>query len=309
MRRLLALASCALVLATTGANAAARPEWADRAPMRQARTEAAYAVAGGKVYAVGGFVVSLTNSTSVEVYDVARDTWGDGPPIPLALNHAMAASLGNELYVAGGYLAVVFGATNTLFALRDGVWTPLAPMPETRAAGGMVAYGGKLWVFGGFSQQGTLATTTLVYDPRTNAWETRPGLPTAREHLTVVTDGKYVYAAGGRTGSPATNMNVVERFDPKSGKWTTLRPLTTKRSGHVSAITANGLLVSAGGEFQGGIFDAVEAYDLRRNRTYPLPALDPGRTGFGGFASGSTFYVFSGATDSGYTGLTQSLKL
>ena len=298
-----------LTAAPAQAGRAPRPSWTDHASMAQPRTEAAYAVTAGKIYAVGGFVVALTNSTSVEVYDIAADEWSAGPSIPLALNHAMAATHGGEVYVAGGYLAVVYGATNTFFVLRGGVWTPLAPMPETRAAAGMVSFGGKLWVIGGFSQQGELATTNLVYDPKTAAWSTLPGLPTPREHLSVVTDGRFIYALGGRTGSPTTNMNVVERYHPTTKKWARLRPLLGKRSGHISAMTTNGVIVSAGGEFQGGVIDTAEAYDLRRGRRVPLPALDPARTGFGGVAVGRRVYVFSGASDAGYLGTTQSIDL
>lgn len=312
MRRvgIAALAALALVApAVSAASGRAKaPAWEGLAPMHQARTEAAYAVDGTDVYVIGGFVVEVTNSTSVEIYDTVRNAWRDGPPMPLAVNHGMATTAAGEVYHAGGYLAVVFGATNTFFVLRDGVWTPLAPMPETRAAGGMVTVGGKIYVVGGFSQQGTLATTTLVYDIAKDTWSTLPGLPTTREHLSVVTDGRYIYAAGGRKGPPATNMATVERYDPVAKRWTTLPPLMVKRSGHVSAITSNGLLVSAGGEREGGVIEQAEAYDLRRGRRFPLPSLDPARTGFAGVAKGTWFYVFSGASDQGYLARAEALN-
>ncbi|HEV2891702.1 MAG TPA: kelch repeat-containing protein [Frankiaceae bacterium] len=299
------------VAGATGSRRAA-PRWRQRAPMAQARTEAAYALAGDEVYVVGGFVVELTNSTSVEVYDPAKDAWREGPPIPVAVNHASAAAVGKDVYVAGGYLAIVYGATNTFLVLRDGApaWTPLAPMPETRAAAGMVRVGGRLYVVGGFTQQGDLATTTLVYDLAAGTWSTQSAPPTPREHLTVVTDGsRYVYAAGGRDGDPSTNSATVERYDTVTRRWTRLPSLLTRRSGHVSALTSNGLLVSAGGEHATGVFDSVEAYDLRSGRRFALPPLEPGRTGFAGIARGTTFYVFSGASDAGYLDRTETLDL
>lgn len=313
MRRvgIAAVAALALVVPAVSSVATSRPpaaSWQGLAPMAQARTEAAYALAGNDVYVIGGFVVGLTNSSSVEVYDTARDAWREGPPIPVAVNHAMAASWKGEVYHAGGYLAVVYGATNTFLVLRDGAWTPLAPMPETRAAAGMVAHQGRLYVIGGFTQQGTLARTTLVYDVAAGTWSTLPGLPTPREHLTVVGDGRYFYAVGGRTGRLDTNNGVVERYDPAARSWKRLPPLRTNRSGHVSAVTSNGLLVSAGGEHDGGVFDSVEAYDLRRGRRVRLPALDPARTGFAAVAKGTAFYVFSGATESGYLSRTEMLQ-
>lgn len=304
MRRvgIAAFAALALVLpaVSNAATSTPAPRWEGLAPMRDARTEAAYATLGKDVYIVGGFVVEVTNSTSVEVYDTVRNSWRDGPPMPLAVNHGMATVAAGEVYHAGGYAAFLYGATNAFFVLRGDVWTPLASMPETRAAAGMVTVGGKIYVVGGFSQQGTLATTTLVYDVALKTWSTQPGLPTKREHLTVVTDGRYVYALGGRKGQLDTNMATVERLDPRTGRWTALPPLLTKRSGHVSAITSNGLIVTAGGEYSGGAYDSVEAYSTRTGRRLRLPSMDPARTGFATSVKGTEFYVFSGAGDTGY---------
>lgn len=310
-RRIAAIVVAALVLVTPAFAGSRPPEprWRSLAAMTEPRHEGAYAVADGKVYAIGGFVVSLTNSVSVDVYDPKADRWTPGPSIPSPVNHAMAAALGDDVYVAGGYLAVVFGAVNTAFVLRDGAWEPIAPMPETRAAGAMVAYGGKLWVYGGFTQQGTLATTTLVYDPKAGQWSTAPGLPTPREHLTAVTDGRSVWAIGGRNGGADTNTALVERLDIRTGRWSRAPGLLWKRSGHVSALTSTGFLVSAGGEGTGRAYDFVEAYDVRTGRRRWLPSLDPGRTGFGGVALGSRFVVFSGAGDAGYLAATEALDL
>ena len=310
-RRLLLTLATVLALVSPALAASPRPApaWEDLTPMAQPRTEAAYATLGDDVYVVGGFVVGLTNSTSVEVYNTLRNSWRDGPPIPVAVNHAMATVANGEVYHAGGYLAVVYGATNTFLVLRNGAWTPLAPMPETRAAGGMVAIGGRIYVVGGFSQQGTLAKTTLVYDLASGTWSTLPGLPTPREHVTVVTDGRYVYAVGGRNGAANTNVALVDRFDPGMRRWTRLPSLLTARSGHVSAVTSNGFLVSAGGEHAGGVFDSAEALHLRSGRRYRLPALDPGRTGFAAATKGTWFYVFSGASDAGYLNKAEAINL
>jgi hypothetical protein len=310
VRRIAAIVVAALVLVTPAfAGSRPVPRWTALAPMTEPRHESAYAVAGGKVYAVGGFVVSVTNSVSVDVYDPQADRWSPGPPTPSAVNHAMAAALGGEVYVAGGYAAIVYGAVDTAFVLRDGAWLPLAPMPETRAAGAMVAYGGKLWIYGGFTQQGTLATTTLVYDPTSGQWSTAPGLPSPREHLTAVTDGRSVWAIGGRDGTLAGNNALVERYDVRTRRWTRLPDLLQRRSGHVSALTSSGFLVSAGGEHEGGVFDSVEAYDTRTGRRLRLPRLAPGRTGFGAVALGTRFLVFSGAGDAGYLAGTEALDL
>lgn len=277
--------------------------------MQLARTEAAYASDGKRFYVIAGFAPSVANTPTVEVYDVEADEWSMGPPLPVPLNHAMAAVLDGEVYVFGGYSALVVGAVNLGWVLRGGSWQPLAPMPETRAAAGVTVHRGKVYLIGGFSQQGILATSTLIYDPESGTWETAPPPPTLREHLTAASDGRYIYAIGGRTGSPATNMTTVERLDPRTGKWSDRRGMLVARSGHASAVSDNGYIVALGGEGLGSIFSAAEAYHIRRDKWVPLPPLDPGRTGAGAAAVGSRVYAFFGASDAGYLATTESFDL
>lgn len=277
--------------------------------MTHARTEAAYALADGKIYVIGGLGPDVVTVPLVEVYDVAADSWTNAPPLPVAVNHAMAAEHDGVVYVAGGYTAVVFGAVNTFFAFQDGAWEPLPPMPETRAAAGMVEHDGKLYVIGGFTQQGELATSTLVYDVAAGAWSTEAAMPETREHHMVVEHEGFIYVTGGRIGDPATNMSDTWRFDPRKGKWKELAPMRQTRSGHTCAATSNDLIACMGGEMTGAVFHTAEAYSIERNRWIPLPSLSSGRTGFGSAAIGTKLYAFSGATDAGYLASMESLNL
>ncbi|HYP22334.1 MAG TPA: kelch repeat-containing protein [Actinomycetota bacterium] len=309
LRATIALLVVAAVAAPASARRARVPKWKSHAPMTHARTEAAYALAGGKIYVMGGFGPDVVTVPLVEVYDVRSDTWASAPPLPVPVNHAMAAEHDGVVYVAGGYTAVVFGAIPGFFAFEDGAWKPLPPMPETRAAAGMVEHDGKLYVIGGFSQQGELATTTLVYDVAAGSWSTEPGMPEPREHHMLVEHDGLIYVIGGRIGSPDTNLNDVQRFDPATGEWKELAPMRQPRSGHTCAVTANDLIACLGGEATGAVFDSAEAYDVKRNRWVALPPLPSGRTGFGSVAVGTKLYSFSGASDAGYLATMESLDL
>lgn len=309
--RLAATALVLLAAVAVAAPAGARraPKWKSHSPMRHARTEAAYAFDGERIFVVGGLGPSLVTVPLVEIYDVKTDTWADAAPLPVAVNHAMAASYDGNVYVAGGYTAVVFGAVNTFFTYDGTAWVPLPPMPETRAAAGMVGIDGKLYVIGGFTQQGELATTTLVYDIDAGTWTTEAGMPDPREHHMLVEHEGLVYTIGGRVGSPDTNVADVERFDPRTGKWTELAPMLQTRSGHTCAATSNGLIACMGGEMTGAVFDTAEVYDVRADRWTSMPSLPSGRTGFGSAAAGSRVYSFSGATDTEYLGTMESIDL
>lgn len=283
--------------------------WTQHASMSQARTEAAFAQTGTHLYAVGGLSPSLVNTPTVEIYDFQADSWESGPPLPLAVNHAMATAHDGDVYVAGGYAAVVFGATNTFFVLSDGSWTPLAPMPETRAAGALVTVGDKLYVVGGFTQQGELATSTLVYDVEAAAWSSIEGMADPREHLTAVVHQGDVIVMGGRKGDPATNSRTVERFDPRTGRWSSLPSMLETRSGHACALVADRFVGCMGGEDAYGVFPTAEVYDLRRDRWTRLPALNPGRTGLAAGSYKGRLYSFFGASDTEYLSVTESLQV
>jgi N-acetylneuraminic acid mutarotase len=262
------------------------------------RTEVAAAAAGNRIYVAGGFVEGGASVPTVEVYDVAGRQFTKGPDLPISVNHAMAAAEGDTVYVFGGYTGALTDPSNRAFALRPGSvrWEELPRMPEPRAAGGAAAVNGKVYIAGGIGPRG-LATSTLVYDARSQTWSTAQGLATPREHLGVAGDGKRVYVVGGRITS--NNLSTSEAFDPVSGEWTQLPDLPTARGGLSAAATSNGLVVAVGGEAS-ETFEEAEAFDTSRGRWIRLPGLPTPRHGLGVAAVGSTIYVVAGGPQPGY---------
>jgi Kelch motif len=221
----------------------------------------------------------------------------------------MAAAHAGVVYHLGGYLVALEQPTDRALALVDGTWKDLAPMPEPRAAGAAEFVRGKLYVVGGVSPDGVV-DDILIYDPKADEWTSGPGPSIAREHLTLVRRGRYLYAIGGRQLTYETTMTSVERFDPRTRRWKTMPSVPFPVAGHVSAVTRSGLMVVAGGETAAGPLAATVAFDFSRRRWVALPALDPARTGFGAAAFGDRFFVFGGAgADPGYYDLTESLDL
>jgi len=275
-------------------------EWQHLAPVPTPRTEVAAAAVDGRIYVIAGFAEQGTVST-VEIYDIAGDSWSTGPSLPVAVNHGMAASLKGELYVLGGYTGP--GLANPslrAFVLRNGKWQELPHMPAARAAGGAARARGKLFVVGGVGPSG-LATRTFVYDPKTNSWGTRRGVPTGREHLGVAGYRGRVFAVAGRTSGISTNLDVAERFNPVRRRWRALPDVPTARGGLAAAGTTNGFIVAAGGEENAGTFDEVEAFDVESGRWRSLPPMPTARHGLGVVAVGTVVYVLAGGTEPGLT--------
>src|SRR5512133_1735415 len=230
--------------ATTVAQAAGGPAWRELAAAPSPRTEVAAAAVGGRIWVLGGYAPDGATLATAEVYDTAADTWARGPDLPVAVNHAMAATLDGALYVAGGNDG---SRPSTQLARLDGDrWRTLAPLPQGRAAGGLVALDGRLYLVGGVVEGG-LAADTQVYDPAADAWSPAPGLPTPREHLGAAASAGRVYVVGGRVGGAANNLGTADAFDPGSGRWTSLAALPTPRHGLGVVAVGDVVYVLAGG--------------------------------------------------------------
>lgn len=116
--------------------------WATGAPMPTARTGASAAVAGGKLYVLGGND-SVGSLATVEVYDPASDNWTPGPSLPTAVYLGAAGAVNSKVYVAGGYNTSAINGN--LYALDTACCTgppgpqgpagPQGPQGETGATG------------------------------------------------------------------------------------------------------------------------------------------------------------------------------
>ena len=148
------------------------------------------------------------------------------------------ASLDGKLYAVGGY-----GPNdNDLFASLSSVerydaatnaWEAVAPMESARSASGVAVLEGKLYVAGGYNDDGYLSSVER-YDPALDAWEAVAPMATARAHLTVaVLDGK-LYAVGGEDGDDY--LSSVERYDPTSNAWEAVAPMAMARTCHSAAL-------------------------------------------------------------------------
>ncbi|MGH3442675.1 MAG: Kelch repeat-containing protein, partial [Nitriliruptorales bacterium] len=273
--------------------------WEALPPVPTPRTEVAAAATDERIYVIGGFVEGGATTPLVEVYDVESRTWSRGPDLPVAVNHAMAAAREDDVVVAGGYLGPgLANPTNRVFRLAGDGWEEMEPMPGPRAAGGAAFVGRRLHVVAGIGEGG-LAADMFVLAADAARWSAAPG-PTPREHLGVAAPGGSLTAVAGRTGGMASNLAVVERYDPDARRWEALPDLPTPRGGLAATATDDGLLVAVGGEQPGGTFAEVEVFDLLTERWSTLPDLPTPRHGLGVVAVGNTVHVLAGGPEPGY---------
>ncbi|MBN9101942.1 MAG: protein kinase [Pseudonocardia sp.] len=270
------------------------PKWRELKDAPIARQFAGTTVDDGTLWIAGGLTQDAA-SQEVWGYDAAIDTWKKGPDLPIALHHTDAVTYKGDVVVLGGWTpqngnlsAVV---SDKVFALRNGTWAALPPMPEPRTAAAATVVGDKIIVVGG-QNGGKLAPATEVFDG--TSWSLAAPIPTPREHLAATTDGTYVYAVGGRDLSSSKNTFAFERFDPAAGTWQTMPTMPTARGG-VAAACIDGRIVAAGGEEPTRVLATVEAYDIATGTWSTLAPLGVPRHGMSMAAIGNSVFAVGGA--------------
>ena len=124
-------------------------------------------------------------------------------------------------------------------------------------------------------------------------------IPTPREHLGAASDGRYLYAVGGRDLSADKNAAALERYDPDSDTWTKLKSMP-KATGSVGAAFVAGRVVAVGGEGVDEPSDAVQAYEVKQRAWSQLPALPAARHGVAVTALEDSLYAIGGAAVAGH---------
>jgi N-acetylneuraminic acid mutarotase len=278
-------------------------EWRSLPDASTARLMMAWTVLDGKIWIIGGLTEGNVLPT-VESYDPQNRAWRLETPLPIALHHATAATYRGEVVVIGGTTDNIAQASNKVFALRGGAWVELPPLQHARAAAAAAVVGDKLVVVGGQNAK-KIVPQTEVFDGE--SWNQAPDMPNPREHLAAVSDGTYVYAIGGRFLSADKNSAAFDRFDPESGKWTSLVEMPTPR-GSYGATFIDGRIVAVGGEEPTQVLGAAEMYDIGTGKWTKLPPLPTPRHAEVVAAVGSTVYCIGGANRPTHEGAVATIE-
>ncbi|HEX4777654.1 MAG TPA: kelch repeat-containing protein [Acidimicrobiia bacterium] len=264
-----------------------------------ARQQVGSTVHQGRLWILGG----LTNGAAtakVEAFDPAIESWTSGPDLPLRLHHEMAVDYHGEIVVMGGWVpdGPTLDATTSdrVFVLRGASWVELPHLNHGRAAGAAAVVGDKIVVAGGQANH-LLVPQTEVFDG--TRWTDVAPMPTPRDHLAAVSDGRALYAVGGRALSADKNIAALERYDPSTNQWTQLPAMPTARGGLGAALVGN-RLVTLGGENPTSVYGTIESFDLTTGTWSKLPPMRTPRHGLAVMSIGTTLYAFDGAGAPGH---------
>lgn len=160
--------------------------WSARSAMPVARSEAAAAAVGGKVYLAGGVGTPL----DLREYDPVLDTWALKAALPSGKTAAAAVTSTGKVYVIGGGIGLNAGSVLIYDPVADG-WTAGASMPFSSRRHVAAALGGKIYATGGD------IAAIQEYDPAADAWQMRAPLPTNRWYAAAGAVNGVLYVIGG----------------------------------------------------------------------------------------------------------------
>ena len=131
--------------------------------------------------------------------------------------------------------------------LPTSAWTGrrAAPLALTEVAA--AAFGGQIWVAGGFDEAGGPVAAVQVYDPGSDTWSRGPDLPEPVHHAALVSTGDRLVLLGGYTARDlSVPTDAVHVLDAATGRWADGTPLPAPRAAGAAAYDGDRILYGGG---------------------------------------------------------------
>ncbi|WP_345045868.1 carboxypeptidase regulatory-like domain-containing protein [Streptomyces sannanensis] len=178
-------------------------------------------------------------------------------------------------------------------------WNALPNLSVAREAPQAAAYGGKLYVFGGWGANSNPVAKTEIYDPLTGAWSTGADNPKPHAGAAVTVLGGKIYIVGGCT-SDACGTTDVQVYDPASNSWSSSKAYPESTSWLGCGAIAN-KLYCAGGLSGSTTTEHAYSYNPSSDSWTPIADLPIDLWGMGYSAAGGKLLVSGGATNGSRT--------
>lgn len=263
---------------------------------------------GSKIYVSGGERKSMVEFSVLEVYDITTDSWEElAAPIEIGRIGHSSHVINDVLYVIGGEQGIGelasegYGETASVMAydINTNTWSNKKSLSVERSFHASCVFNGKIYVFGGFTEDGNLwythnlsLATVEMYDPATNTWTPKSSMPTNNWGMSCEVIDNKIYLIGG-----AYNETGYEIYDPTSDSWSPGGSLNSiKRYGFATSFIDNKLYV-LGGYFktpENYKTDLVEALDFNTNTWSTKTPMPSARLTMGYVTVDGLVYIFGG---------------
>ena len=157
-------------------------------------------------------------------------------------------------------------------------WLMCAPMLFAKANFALAYVDGKIYCFGGVSENQHPTEIIERYDINQNKWSYVGMMPATLVDLSAVVYGGCIYILGGRTGVGA--HNVVMKYDPSTADWINLAGMPTPRFNFGACVVGDEIFVAGGQIYSHSshtinreALNSVEVYNIEQNQWRQGPEL------------------------------------
>ncbi|NKC32503.1 Kelch repeat-containing protein [Falsiroseomonas selenitidurans] len=183
----------------------------------------------------------------------APGRWVERAALPLPRTEmAWAAEWADKLHVVGGYAEQQVNNTwHHIYDPATDSWKEAARLPRGANHVGVVAHEGRVYAFGGFSNQNRGADTlAFAYDVAADRWDRLAPMPRPRGAGALAVLGGRIHHIGGASEPERERASVGwhEVYDPQADKWEMRKALPGARD-HAGVLAHNGVIHIIGGRF------------------------------------------------------------
>lgn len=160
-------------------------------------------------------------------------------------------------------------------------------MPSSRQELATAVLGGKVYVLGGYDDNGTPTTTVEAYNPATNSWNEVQPLPFPNNHNAAAVAVGQLFAFGG-----ISNQAFV--YDAETDSWKPIASMNFPHGSTPAVGVINDKIYVAGGNGLGMTQRELEVYDPAANTWTVLAPMNVPRNHCAGGVIGGKLYVAGG---------------
>lgn len=228
----------------------------------------------GRVLAISGFAAT-GEVAGAELYDPRHGSWSAAAPPLVPRQYASATLLRDgRVLLTGGVSAAGVTASSELYDPVANTWTATGSLGQARNGhAAALLPDGRVLVAGGSDGARNALTSAEVYDPATGTWSPTGALTVGREtgQTALLPDGRVLFAGGFDSTLTTTFFAATEVYDPVSGAWSTVAPMSLQRAQGTAVALPGGRVLVAGGVARTGFVRDAEAFDAATGTWSPLP--------------------------------------
>ncbi|KAH3851436.1 kelch-like protein 12 isoform X2 [Dreissena polymorpha] len=164
------------------------------------------------------------------------------------------------------------------FDMDHNEWCARAPMLFPKSNFTLASLNGKIYCFGGLTENKHPTEIIEVYDIERNRWNYQGMLPTTLVDLSSIVYKEHIYLVGGRTGVGAHNSLI--RYSPENEDWTSLAGMLTPRFNFGACVVGDEIYVAGGQIYSHNTYTinrevlrTVEIYNMDANQWRLGPEL------------------------------------